>query len=123
MEREPRKRTQAAKRVIKARRHEKRALEIRSAMDRAQRDIDRGEETAAEAYALRKQLRRKASPGEARNMRIDAQLAEIAVVMRPIRSHRGRVKFGGYPPEQETALATVSKSLQYEAHALRRMKR
>lgn len=87
------------------------------------RDLELAAETADEALALRRRLRRSTPATPQRNARIDPMLTKIARAMRPIRSEMGRIGHGFGEVEYEARVRSVSRRLQYEALALRRMKR
>lgn len=86
-------------------------------------DLELARETAEEALALRKRLRRSTPATSGRNARIDPMLAKISISMAPIRSEMGRIGHGFGETERESEIRAVSKRLQYEALALRRMRR
>lgn len=88
-----------------------------------QRAIRTGQKAAEDAEAFRKATRRRSRPNVTRNAKIDLQLIALRQAMTPIRSLLGRLQYEELDPELERELRAVSASVQYQAHALRRMRR
>jgi hypothetical protein len=86
-------------------------------------DLDRAEEAVAEARAVRHALRwkvEKSDPG--RKAQIEDELDNVAEAMAPIRSYIGRLMFEPLPDALEARLRDVSKQLQHQRRALKRMR-